>query len=159
MPNIKVLALDLERTLVSDAMNREPRPGLFDFLEFCVQRFERVVLFTSVNQTQALDVLKELEEQGTAPTEFLTKVEYVEWEGKYKDLRFIPGAAMNEILFIDDDPGWVVPGQEAQYIAIAEYDPYLVRGTDTEFQRVCSALATRLVSSDGGSSIKGTEEA
>ena len=48
--NIKVLALDLERTLISDAMNREPRPGLFSFLQFCVQHFERVILFTSVSK-------------------------------------------------------------------------------------------------------------
>jgi len=50
---------------------------------------------------------------------------------------------MEEVLFVDDDAGWVAPGQEAQYIAIAEYDPYLVRGEDMEFQRVRSLLEAR----------------
>jgi hypothetical protein len=30
---IKVLALDLEGTLISNAMSQIPRPGLYDFLE------------------------------------------------------------------------------------------------------------------------------
>ena len=144
MAVIKVLALDLERTLVSDAMNRDPRPGLFDFLLFCVHNFEQVVLFTAVNKGQALAVLNELQEKGFAPAEFVSKVTYVEWEGKYKDLRFVPGLAAEEILFVDDDAGWVAPGQEAQYIAIAEYDPYLMQGADTELQRVRSVLAARI---------------
>ncbi len=56
---IKVIALDLERTLISDALNREPRPGLFEFLDFCVQHFERVVLFTSVNKRITYEVISE----------------------------------------------------------------------------------------------------
>jgi hypothetical protein len=36
-----ILALDLERTLISDAMNCAPRPGLLSFLEFCAPRFAR----------------------------------------------------------------------------------------------------------------------
>ena len=145
MTNIKVLALDMERTLVSDAMNREPRPGLFLFLQFCVQAFERVILFTCVNRQQAFAVLDELQTQGFVPAEFVSKVEYTQWEGKYKDLRFVPGAAMEAILLVDDDAGWIVPGQEAQYISIAEYDPYLVQGKDTELQRVQDVLLARLI--------------
>ncbi len=136
MTRIRVLALDLERTLISDAMNREPRPGLYDFLRFCTQRFERVVLFTSVNRAQAFAALNELREQGHVPAEFIDKVEYIVWDSKYKDLRNIAGASVEEVLFVDDDAGWVLPGQEAQYIPIAEYDPYLVRGTDEELKRL-----------------------
>lgn len=145
MTRIKVLALDLERTLISDAMNREPRPGLCKFLHFCVGHFERVVLFTSVNRKQAFDALNELREQGHVPAELMDKVEYIVWESKYKDLRNIPGASVEEVLFVDDDAGWVLPGQEAQYIAIAEYDPYLVRGTDEELQRLRTLLETYAV--------------
>ena len=56
---IRVLALDLERTLMSDAMHREPRPGLHEFLLFCCRRFERVTLFTSVNKKTAFAALQE----------------------------------------------------------------------------------------------------
>jgi hypothetical protein len=37
-----VVALDLERTLIDDAMSGRPRPGLFEFAHFCLERFERV---------------------------------------------------------------------------------------------------------------------
>jgi hypothetical protein len=140
--NIKVLALDLERTLISDAMNREPRPGLFSFLQFCVQHFERVVLFTSVSKRIAYEVLDDLWQQGHIPKEFIDKVEYIEWEGEHKDLRYVPNTQYSEILLIDDDEGWIKPEQKTQWIAIGEYDPYLVQGEDRELARVRSILET-----------------
>ena len=45
---LHVLALDLEGTLISNAMSCIPRPGLFAFLEGCREMFARVVLFTAV---------------------------------------------------------------------------------------------------------------
>src|SRR5437868_2159070 len=99
MLEIKVLALDLERTLVSDAMNREQRLGLFDFLTFCIQHFPRVALFTSVSKPQATAVIEELIRKGHAPPAFADKLEYIAWDGKYKDLRFVPDAALDEVLF------------------------------------------------------------
>ena len=145
---IRVLALDLERTLISDALHREPRPGLRDFLLFCCERFERVVLFTSVNKKNALAALQECAESGHVPQEFLNKVEYIDWDGKYKDLGFVPTVHVKEILFIDDDGGWVQPGQEAQWIGIAEYDPYLVQGEDQEFDRLRRLLEEKLTFSE-----------
>lgn len=87
---IKVLALDLERTLISDAFTAQPRPGLFDFLTFCHLRFERVVLFTCVEKPDALDVLHQLSRRGHVPAALLGRLEYVEWDGEHKDLRFVP---------------------------------------------------------------------
>jgi hypothetical protein len=139
--SVRVLALDLERTLISDAMNREPRPGLSSFLTWCAEHFQRIVLFTSVNRSTAQAVMTELHQHGEIPTAFLNKLEYLDWEGKYKDLTFIPNAEVKDILFIDDDPGWIAPGQESQHIAIAEYDPYLVKGKDKELERVRQILA------------------
>lgn len=142
--SIRILALDLERTLISDAMNREPRPGLREFLLFCCRRFERLMLFTAVNRTTAWEALRECAEQGAVPDEFLEKVEYVEWEGTYKDLRFVRDADLLEVLLIDDDGGWIRPGQESQWIGIAEYDPYLVTGEDREFDRIRLLLEAKL---------------
>ena len=142
--NIKVLALDLERTLISDAMNREPRPGLFSFLQFCTQHFERVVLFTSVSQRIAYEVLDDLSQQGYIPKEFIDKVEYIEWEGEHKDLRYVSKARSSEILLIDDDEGWIKPEQKSQWIAIGEYDPYLVEGEDRELVRVQGILEQKV---------------
>src|SRR4051812_39497948 len=108
---IKVLALDLERTLVSDAITAEPRPGLTDFLAFCDEWFERVVLFTSVEAADARDVLEALARSGHVPPTFLAKLEYVDWSGEFKDLRFVSAAEPGEILLVDDDAGWVRPDQ------------------------------------------------
>lgn len=44
MKSTSTLALDLEGTLISHASTMVPRPGLHDFLAFCHQQFERVVL-------------------------------------------------------------------------------------------------------------------
>ena len=43
--SVKVLALDLERTLIDDALSGRPRPGLSEFLSFCDERFGRVADF------------------------------------------------------------------------------------------------------------------
>ena len=45
---MKVIALDLERTLISNAVSQFPRHGLFDFLENCRSISERIVIFTTV---------------------------------------------------------------------------------------------------------------
>ena len=42
--DVEVLALDLEGTLISNAMSQIARPGLREFLEFCGDRFPRLVI-------------------------------------------------------------------------------------------------------------------
>jgi hypothetical protein len=37
-----VIALDLEGTLISNAVSQFPRPGLYSFLEYCSKNFCRV---------------------------------------------------------------------------------------------------------------------
>jgi hypothetical protein len=49
----KVLALDLEGTLISNAVSIFPRPGLYNFLEFCHDTFDKIVLFTSVSEERS----------------------------------------------------------------------------------------------------------
>jgi hypothetical protein len=137
---VRVLALDLERTLISDAITAEPRPGLFDFLAYCDDRFERVALFTSVDRGDAWEVLAELARRGYVPPTLLGRLEYVEWAGEYKDLNFVPDAYPDQILLVDDDPGWVRPDQLDQWIPIVAWDG----GKVEELARVRSALELRL---------------
>jgi hypothetical protein len=139
--SIRVLALDLERTLISDAMSAGPRPGLFDFLAFCHNRFERVTLFTCVEEADARDILDRLARSGRVPLEFLSRLEYVEWAGDYKDLSLVPESVPGEVLLVDDDPGWVRPDQRDQYVAVAAWDG----GEDSELLRVRSVLERWLV--------------
>lgn len=137
---IRVLALDLERTLISDANRVDPRPGLAEFLAFCHERFERVVLFTTVEEADARDALNQLAERGRVPAELLEPLGYVPWVGEHKDLAFVTGATPEEILFVDDDAGWVRPGQRDRWVPIAPWDG----GRDNELARVREVLEQRL---------------
>ncbi len=117
-----VLALDLEGTLISNAVSQFPRPGLREFIEFCLRSFGRVVLFTAVNEARVRSILKVLAEEGELPTSFADSVEVVAWSGKVKDLRFIKNAEPHEILLVDDREEYVAPGQHSRWIPIREFE-------------------------------------
>jgi NLI interacting factor-like phosphatase len=46
------IALDLEGTLIYNAVSQFSRPGLFTFLEYCHQNFNRLVIFTAVDEVR-----------------------------------------------------------------------------------------------------------
>lgn len=46
-----ILALDLEGTLISNAVSQIPRPGLYEFLESAKSLFEGLVIFTTVPES------------------------------------------------------------------------------------------------------------
>lgn len=140
-----VLALDLERTLVSDALRGTPRPGLLDYLTFCHGQFERVALFTTVEEADARSVLDDLDRAGYLPAGFLDRLEYVAWHGEHKALEFVSNAAPGEVLLIDDDAGWIRPDQRDRWIPIAPWDG----GPDAELTRVRAVLERCLVLPSG----------
>lgn len=122
--NIKVLALDLEGTLISNAMSQIPRPGLFNFLENVKNLFPRIVMFTTVREEKFREIAKLLATEGYAP-EWFRSVEYVSWQGKTKDLTFISGVEVHQALLVDDLEKYIHPGQEQQWIQIDYFDyPY-----------------------------------
>ena len=137
---ICVLALDLERTLISDANRASPRPGLAAFLAFCHEHFARVVLFTTVEEADARAVIEELAGRGQVPAALAERLEYVAWCGEYKDLQFVTGATPADVLLVDDDAGWIRPDQRDRWIAIAPWDG----GPDTELRRVQQFLTEHL---------------
>ena len=134
--SIKVLALDLERTLIDDALSGRPRPGLRAFLTFCHERFGRVAMYTTVEEVDARAVLSELADRGHIPPGLLARLEFVGWCGEYKDLAFVPGASPGEVVLVDDDAGWVRPDQRGQWIPVAGWDG----GPDSELVRVRDVL-------------------
>ena len=141
---LRVLALDLERTLVSDANSADPRPGLAAFLAFCHERFARVALFTTVEEADARAALRaaldELPDRDRLPAELVEWLEYVPWAGEYKALEFVTGAVPEEVLLVDDDAGWIRPDQRDRWVAIAPWDG----GPDRELLRVQHVLTERL---------------
>jgi hypothetical protein len=145
--SIKVLALDLERTLIGDALSARPRPGLRDFLALCHDRFERVALFTTVDESDAREIMEALADQGYVSPALLARLEYVGWSGEYKDLGFVADATPGEVVLVDDDAGWVRPDQRAWWVSIAAWDG----GPDGELRRVWGLLEDWL--SDGTSRV------
>ena len=133
-----VLALDLEGTLISNAMSQIPRRGLYRFLELCAHHIERVVLYTAVRRELALEIVQRLSMEGEAPPWFAS-IQYVEWSGPYKRLAFV-GAG--ESILVDDQRGYIFPGEEERWVAIREFEsPYVA---DDELERVWSVLSDRL---------------
>ncbi|MDO9225219.1 MAG: NIF family HAD-type phosphatase [Pseudomonadota bacterium] len=124
MTKIKVIALDLEGTLISNAMSQFPRPGLYAFLEACRGRVERVVMFTTVKESVFRPIADLLVAEGHAPSWF-RDIEFVTWEGATKNLDWIPGVQPEEALLVDDFEIYVHPGQEAQWLRAPFFDwPY-----------------------------------
>jgi NLI interacting factor-like phosphatase len=149
--NITVLALDLEGTLISNAVSCFPRPGLRPFLEFCHAHFRRVVIFTTVPEPRGRSILAALADEGMAPA-WIREVEFVRWTGKVKDLRFIEGAETAGVLLVDDLEAYVHRDQRAQWILIEQFAaPY--PESDRELMRVTEELRRRLQAPDQGSPV------
>lgn len=121
----RVLAMDLEGTLVSNAVSQLPRPGLYDFLEWAAATFERLVLFTAVRESRARDILELLASEGSAPP-WLATLEIVAWTGSRKDLRHVQHVARwRDVWLLDDLEVYVVPDQRDCWIPILPFDaPY-----------------------------------
>ncbi len=137
-----VLALDLEGTLISNAMSQIPRPGLFSFLERCQALFPRVVMFTTVKEERFRMIARLLVDEGTAPGWF-ANIEYVHWKGQTKDLSFIPDASVSEALLVDDFEIYIHPGQEAQWVRVDYFDHPYDEG-DAGLAKVLQALEQRV---------------
>jgi hypothetical protein len=121
---IDTIALDLEGTLISNAVRQFPRPGLFDFLEFCAASCRQVVLFTAVPEEPARRILDLLVEEKAAPPWFRS-VPYVEWDLHFKDLCNIPSSDALRSLIVDDNPDYILPEQRSRWIPIEKYQsPY-----------------------------------
>jgi hypothetical protein len=137
-----VLALDLEGTLISNAVTQFPRPGLRDFLDRCHVLVPRLVMFTTVREQRFRTIATTLVAEGSAPGWFQT-MEYINWEGPTKDLAFIVGADLARTLLIDDCSEYVHPGQESNWLSIEQFAaPY--GDEDRELSRVLSLLQQRL---------------
>ena len=106
-----VIALDLEGTLISNAVSQFPRPGLYKFLEYCQKNFCRIVIFTAVNELHFRNIARTLFNSGEVPYWFVG-LEYIKWDGKYKDLSFVPGVEPRQVILIDDREEYVKPEQK-----------------------------------------------
>lgn len=105
MSDIKVLALDLEYTLISNAVSQFPRHWLRPFSAWAAATFPRIALFTAVQESLARNIINTLARTGDVPPRFVDMLEYVDWPrgNSRKDLRYIRDAVVDEIVLVDDD--------------------------------------------------------
>jgi len=141
-----VVALDLEETLISNAVSAFPRPGLKRFVEFALKVADRVVMFTIVREERARDLLQQIENEGCLPAGFAAAVEFVLYLGRTKDLSAAGEPESATILLVDDQPSMVHPGQEANWIPIAEFLPPFDQ-ENHELERVAKVI--REIRDDG----------
>ncbi|MCG8050198.1 MAG: hypothetical protein JAY94_04380 [Candidatus Thiodiazotropha endolucinida] len=110
------IALELEGSLISNALSQFPRPGLWAFLDYCVKRFDRLVLFTCVNEERVRNIRNTLESEGRNPMEIID-IEIVQSQDRYKDLNYLDISPVNALL-VDDQEAYVEPQQKANWVDI-----------------------------------------
>lgn len=136
---METLALDLEGTLISNAlpMDCTPRPGLWPFLSWARRHF-RVVLYTNVFPRRARASLRRIVQAGHAPS-WLARVEIfnpecLDGEPQAKDLRRI--GQLERVFIVDDSPGAILEGQRPYWLQIKSF----WGGEDNELERILKEL-------------------
>lgn len=95
-----ILALDLEGTLISNAISQIPRPGLYPFLEDVHGHFDQLMIFTTVPEDRFRSIAALLVREENAPRWFAEQ-RYVNWKGKTKDL-LLASPQLGSALLLDD---------------------------------------------------------
>lgn len=113
-----LLCLDLEGTLLSNAVSQIPRPGLYSFLEDAAKICD-LVIYTSVSEERTRAIQKLFVAEHSAPF----------W---FEDLNIIrsvrtqkPKSACgrSDAFLLDDQECVIVPGEEDWWLRIPEYLP------------------------------------
>lgn len=119
-----ILALDLEGTLISNAVSQIPRPGLCHFLELAQEQFDELVMFTTVDEGLVRRIAALLVREGVTPPWF-SELRYITWAGPTKDLTYAC-PVVGQALLLDDHGPYVHPGQEHLWVEIPQFgSPYL----------------------------------
>lgn len=118
-----ILAMDLEGTLISNAVSQIPRPGLCRFLEAVNELFGRLVIYTSVPEPAFRTIAALLAGEGCVPHWF-AQIPYTNWGGATKDLRNV-SPTLGAALLLDDYKAYIHPGQEGYWVEASLFgSPY-----------------------------------
>jgi hypothetical protein len=121
---IKTIALDLEGTLISNAISQIPRPHLLFFLEGCKDITERLVMYTTVSEPRFRQIAQLLVDEGAAP-DWFASMEYVQWSGRKKNLTFISNVNVENTVIVDDVEEYIEENQRSQWVCIKQFaSPY-----------------------------------
>ncbi len=117
----KILVLDIEGTLVSNASSIYPRPGLKDFLIECKNLFDEIIIYSGISHLSYENVKSHLIANELVPSWF-SELRFIRMEGRYKDLLNIRNEIHN-VFIIDDMELFIHPEQKGQWIAIKPFQP------------------------------------
>ncbi|MBU2907862.1 NIF family HAD-type phosphatase [Vibrio lentus] len=121
---IKIIALDLEGTLISNAISQIARPHLHLFLEGCKDITERVVMYTTVSESRFRQIARLLVSEGVAP-DWFASMEYVEWSSRKKNLAFICNSNVAKTVIVDDVEEYIEKNQRSRWVSIKQFaSPY-----------------------------------
>jgi hypothetical protein len=137
-----IIALDLEGTLISNAVSQFARPGLWEFLEFCRQHFRKIFLYTAVSDARCHEIVYNLVDRDLAPS-WLSDVPFISWDRTLKDLRNIPHVLPGQCLIVEDNREYIPENQWPQWIEIAKFEPPYP-DSDRELERVRRVIERRL---------------
>jgi len=133
MPRLK-LALDLEHTLIGNAVSRFPRPGLRSFLDWAGARFgpDNIVIYTAVSHEIWQDVATHLVADGFAPGWFADlkhlqpeKPLALAWGSSFddpvKDLRRVC-PDIDQVIIVDDYMEYIRHDQRHRWVRIEPWE-------------------------------------
>lgn len=136
-----ILAMDLEGTLISNAVSQIPRPGLYQFLESAKSLFEGLVMFTTVPEPRFRQIADLLTSEGAVPSWFAS-LPYTQWTGPTKDLSKV-SASIGSVWLLDDHAPYVHPGQDQYWIQVELFgSPY--QADDTGLDDAIARIRMRL---------------
>ncbi len=101
-----------------------PRPGLYQFLDFCHSKFERVLFLSFVDEERGRAVLNNMADCGYMP-DWVRTAEYFQATGGRpgaKDLRQL-GVEPEHALLVDDQPQVLPREQLNRLVKIVEFKP------------------------------------
>jgi len=119
------ISLDLEGTLITNALDAQPRPGLGEFMDWCHERFQRIYVYTCVDEQRSRDILAGLVYEGRLGADVADRMEYVPWsrgfDGARKDLRRCAFPVERNVI-VDDMALWIVPDQRHRWVQAPDYN-------------------------------------
>jgi serine/threonine protein kinase len=121
---LRAITLDVEGTLVDNGYERTPRPGLRGFLEFLLEHFHRIFVYTTLTEEQTEEIFRHLASGDHLPGGFLERYEYIPWgrrsEDFFKDLRRCR-VPLERNRIVDDSEAVIPEDQIHWWIPIEEF--------------------------------------
>ncbi|WP_152208281.1 NIF family HAD-type phosphatase [Marinobacter changyiensis] len=142
MKKIILICLDIEGTLISNAVSQIPRPHLYHFLTE-VNKLADLVLYTSVSPTRTRKIQNLFVDEGVVP-DWFGKLDALHPIGTTKPKAVAASYAptASRIFLVDDQEACIEEIEQDWWVAVHEYlPPY--NTDDKELLRVLGELQMR----------------